>query len=1429
MADLDFSSQASPVASSDALDFSKQADPVKDVGALSMLGRQFTAGGGDILKAMQFVGDLGNRLIPTPWLLPKPKPDDVTFGTLAKSAQDFGNLAPDEQPDGMGAKIMGGAGRMVPNIAAALATGGESSLAGFVPSAVRAVPVLGRVATGIAAGAPTAAALTTEQAANLPEQMATGDKFKAAGKDLALNLAMAGLPVAVGSSRLVRVLTGGGLGYGASAASSAVQGQDQDQAQNIVGAMMGALLGQHSAEVPSAPLDPFIARYNASAGEPAAQARPTGPALLPAPDFAAQAKPVEPAPVPFDAQNVAEVFKADPRTALAALDPATLHQVAKDAGFDIRAGTAPAKIIDSLMGEGVDFLHSDVLPEYMAAVTPAAPTPAAPATTPEQVPGPSMASALAPDTTVPVDAGGTAYTPQQGASLMADALAKIATGREQLPAPVTTVDRAGTAVDSGTFLRKAQEAQAAADAAQRDQVTKRALGITPDIERTQTPRWKAQEAARADIQAKLDAKDAENGDLATQRTDDAPPWWLAGEHAADEHAQQEQDQIVGQREDDSPPWWLAGQYEADMWKPPVKDAAVDAVHADPGQKPEPVTPAVIGESVGKSVANTSLDRAAAKQDIIGKIAEAQKGANADPWPEVTGGRGRQAALNERQRIIRSAGHVSIDVPGDGKFQVVNNRQALDAFRAKVEKSPGFKKPVEPKSPSRPSLRMSPAERAKVMAEGGGVASNQSEPALDDQGTETPRERFLGKPKITSDANARDLVPRAYESVKSEASVPFDGGYTAKYSPHGAAVFDGDKVIASYNNGDTLVVDKKYRDQGIAKELVYQWRTRYPDAPPAKTRTKASQAIQEKVWDRIKAERGGLDDQGIEVREHSMDDNSPVAREAKSALQRDRQSHEDDEKLMEQMRQESRDQGERDATSLGIRDAVSQALGGLSGNLKVEFIRNEMGLPPELKLRPVAKGGRRMGTYSPQSKRVFIYTQTLPTKAEAAFTAAHEVYGHRAMRMLAEQHPDVKVGNMTAPEALNKALDAVLQNPTVRKVAASMGAQRKTSDPRLMAEEAMADLSAAAQTGNWDKIKTKHGVDVPEEMRAGVQGVLKNFIERLKRILNAIMAKITGKPASFTDAQVHEFMKDSANALREPEKAGGHGEAVDSIESDTPDVITPSMVKQALRNRGVSDEAIAGMSKDELRSEAASMRMRSQPTPEMKETGVKNATKEEERAMKGKAAVEHDLSTSNPEQYAAAKARFDADPLSGQMVAARVIAVKEAITPEDSILLSLDAMRIINARQSAYEQAEKAMTKGDEATRVAALSMVRQLDGQMEANDIASRYSGVRAGQALQARKVMIRQDYSMARMVLRAKVAKGEALTPAETARVEKAAAEIDRRTKDLDAREAKLRAMEAEARPVAQKIAAKAKFEDLAAQLKAIAQKDQMKPGCVA
>jgi hypothetical protein len=120
-----------------------------------------------------------------------------------------------------------------------------------------------------------------------------------------------------------------------------------------------------------------------------------------------------------------------------------------------------------------------------------------------------------------------------------------------------------------------------------------------------------------------------------------------------------------------------------------------------------------------------------------------------------------------------------------------------------------------------------------------------------------REQFLGSPKITSNRYAADLKPSVLTTVESAPVQSFKNGLTVRMSEDGAAVYDGEQVIASYNFGDTLVVDKKYRRQGIAEELVYQWRKAYPAPAKTKTRTKASQSIQEQVWERLISEQDSV--------------------------------------------------------------------------------------------------------------------------------------------------------------------------------------------------------------------------------------------------------------------------------------------------------------------------------------------------------------------------------------------------------------------------------------------------------------------------------------------------------------------------------------------------------------------------------------------
>lgn len=116
-----------------------------------------------------------------------------------------------------------------------------------------------------------------------------------------------------------------------------------------------------------------------------------------------------------------------------------------------------------------------------------------------------------------------------------------------------------------------------------------------------------------------------------------------------------------------------------------------------------------------------------------------------------------------------------------------------------------------------------------------------------------KKEFLGEPKITSNKNADRLRPRVLTTLQNAPRQKFLDDYEASYNEDGAVVYNGSVPIASYNFGNTLVVDSKYRGRGIGKELVYQYRIRFPDIAKASHRTKTAHKIQQEVWDRIQSE------------------------------------------------------------------------------------------------------------------------------------------------------------------------------------------------------------------------------------------------------------------------------------------------------------------------------------------------------------------------------------------------------------------------------------------------------------------------------------------------------------------------------------------------------------------------------------------------
>ncbi|MEO9080291.1 MAG: hypothetical protein ABI268_13410, partial [Rhodanobacter sp.] len=246
------------------------------------------------------------------------------------------------------------------------------------------------------------------------------------------------------------------------------------------------------------------------------------------------------------------------------------------------------------------------------------------------------------------------------------------------------------------------------------------------------------------------------------------------------------------------------------------------------------------------------------------------------------------------------------------------------------------------------------------------------------------------------------------------------------------------------------------------------------------------------------------------------------------------------------RKVSQDRGETEAEGLGLRKPVDTALGGRSAG-RVHFVHDEEGLPKNVRdsLPPMAPGRVRRGLHTPDGN-TYLFTKHVRTPEDAVWTALHEVGGHDGFQRIVEDHPAVRVGDKTVGQALATARDRLLQNPKIRELADAIGKQRNSIDSRRMAEEAMAELQAAKRSNSWAKLEAKYKVDIPADVRHGLQSQIAHFVRRAKAIMkavyNSVMAKVKPgfKPEAepFTDADVHDMLDKMWKAAQDKGAAAG---------------------------------------------------------------------------------------------------------------------------------------------------------------------------------------------------------------------------------------------------------------------------------------------------
>lgn len=1552
----------------------------------------FSSAAGDALTAGLMRGKTGLELAAAgvPVLTGNQGLSDYLFGKVASESDEANRLAAQAAGTNRAGAVTGNVLSFAPYI-----FGGEAALPA---RAAEVTGLLPRAIAGATRALPTAATIGTQQAeqqavdvANAGGTAAQAEKayLTALPTDTAVNLLPAGVPGALP----IRAASGAVLAAGGQAAAQEaqhlanpqfVQAPTWNEATQggLVGALMGAAFGHPGAE-PPVPADPFLRNY--AEGHQEQSVSPAVPRALPAPmdEPASAVAPLAPGQKPPGA-SPEEVFRADPVAALNALDHATVKQIAEDAGFDIKPGEGKPQIIGKIMAQGRDYLESDVLPEYLAAIPQAPKTSGTGPDTEMPVNQPPGASSVTPGITIPVDRAGTAYTPEQGALTFAQAMDQARGIAGRLPEPVTTVDSAGNAMDSASFNRLLDQ--------QRQQAQNRLeLGITPDIERSNAARWAQQENQRLAN---------ESDEVVPQREDFSPPWWLAGQYADEAHRsaiaalKKESPNAPAPLPPDTPvdtshdvplgggvakdnsriyidrhiPQFIdvpkedgSGMARVNAWEDIAGHEAAEKPELDRGthyydaheqnanhyedgflRAKYGVTRAAFDEAL-----KPYLDQAeSARTDNVPADLDRkpyEDGGDTDMLPKASN---ELAKLNIPEELhpqaLQFLGHVerALDagVPGDElrKIAATDDDLAtkLQRINQLTQEANGHASPGNTEAQSVPretdaaALRQA-GEVSQPSPQQGTSEAGAADHSAEQQSTVSDRSDELGSNAVKYIApeklEFRETNQNRIEQVR-EMFPQGDGYYPAVtiLDENGSrSILDGhNRAVVASERGEKLpIVDISHTDYDRLKnkgfddiEIAYAALTRAgeDDAASSLNSQFPGSNVHRYGMDAYHELTDGSDQlaQNVEQPDGSFSGGVPPQfRRADYSPQVEGRAITELDSLVKRYGGSTL----ADSIANDLREHTTAQLIGQQVNSPEDLaaLASVYRNPAFETMRYVYvdRAGTILGETA-VSSRMPSTTHAFPTGTENGAAWVKEKAPDGAVGVwLIHNHPTgdptASQGDIRVTQSLSIRLGDMLDAPKLKghvildhntfghidQFGDWQGVQQIEGAPDIdstrygrgdfeMFEQKVTSPDFAAVTGKRiaaatpenssavvvmdakgrvtsvhtfpnDFLVTPRGAAMLSRLgqKRGAVGLglvmsTENFAKHREAFTagaerglfrDAIVVTPDGRPLTLNDTaffpreQRKLYGQQSAGARAR--SSGGVQMFENTTEQPAP-MISLSAVRRALADRGVSEEQIKAMTPEQLRAEQANMRRRSAPMPEEVKAGtatsIKDATVTEERAMKGKAAVEHDLSRSNPEAFATAKKRLEADPQYGAKLAADLVAKPRPHTQEEAMALALDRMRIINGRRAAFDQWQEAQKAGDGLREAAASAQIKMLDAQMEANDQAAELSGHETGAALQARRTMVKDDYTMASLVSRGKLAAGRDLSNAERSALEQRALDIERREKALAEREAELQNARRAPRKPAEQKAAQSKFESLAEKLKAIAQKDQMKPGCV-
>lgn len=365
-------------------------------------------------------------------------------------------------------------------------------------------------------------------------------------------------------------------------------------------------------------------------------------------------------------------------------------------------------------------------------------------------------------------------------------------------------------------------------------------------------------------------------------------------------------------------------------------------------------------------------------------------------------------------------------------------------------------------------------------------------------------------------------------------------------------------------------------------------------------------------------------------------------------------------------------------------------------------------------------------------------------------------------------------------------------------------------------EFMAEFFA---NGTFRKMLKNTKLDDMPQSTIGALGRM--AVAKVKNVYDAVVSNVRSvlglppKAESAMDALFaaqHQFLGSLSRSdrLMGKERAAPSPMAATRLSKDTID----QNAKTAL-DRGASPDAVARRVKD-LYAEHG----------HEDTVGLANAKVEEERRLKGQDELEVQMGREFGSDIAKnASQKLKDDPTAGQSLAQAIINdPKRPTSNYEQALLLTERTRLnneVNATHAAIDAAMKSGDRGSEMVQRAKLEDLRQASDRA---DKATRLSGTSAGKALQFRQMQMKQDYTLAAVEQKARVAAGEkGVDAASQAKIKDLTSRIAELDKKLAEKESNRINAQRKQVPRGDKVKLDNHFQTLVDRLKAIRQSEHM------